>query len=246
MSDDKKKQESLYSRDLFNDEMEMINNEIENLDDLYSELKGHFDSIKNSQARGSLSFIKDQTSNLIAIKTAKLNYIKQKADMKKNTTDFAFKEKTLSSKETEEGVDSLTAEILKKIANEVKYVQNDNKQNSVDVTSHNEDDIDKLYVPPSSKTILSPSHGGVTASTKSGNIAAAVPTMHLSFIFPLIFCLLVVFKITIPFSTRTRRCRRDLRATRTRRRPWRRTCRKSARSPCRSAAQRNAAKRGRR
>jgi len=143
MSEDKKKQDSLYSKNIFDDEMSLINSEIETLDDLYSELKGHFDSIKNSQARGSLTFIKDQTSNLIAIKNAKLSYIKQRADMKRNVTDFAFKERNLN-RESSEGMDNFTAELYKKIANEFKYVQDDNKQNSESNIDNNEEDIDKL------------------------------------------------------------------------------------------------------
>jgi len=137
-----KKQESMYDKSLFDDEMEMINKEIDELDSLYSELKGHFDAIKGSQARGSLSFVKDQTSNLISLKTAKLNYIKQKADMKKNITDFAFKEKN-ASKESSEGLDSFTAELYKKIANEFQYIP-DKHQLSKEAVVYDESNIDQL------------------------------------------------------------------------------------------------------
>jgi len=137
-----KKQESMYDKSLFDDEMEMINKEIDELDSLYSELKGHFDAIKGSQARGSLSFVKDQTSNLISLKTAKLNYIKQKADMKKNITDFAFKEKN-ASKESSEGLDSFTAELYKKIANEFQYIP-DKHQLSKEAVIYDESSIDQM------------------------------------------------------------------------------------------------------
>jgi len=137
MSEDKKKkQESLYSEDLFNEEMKMINDELNDLDNLYNEIKTHFDVIKNSQARGSLVFIKDQTNNLISIKNAKLSYIKQKADLKKNITDFAFKEKNISNKENE-SVDTITAEIYRKITNDFKFVPDKHELNS-DI------DIDKI------------------------------------------------------------------------------------------------------
>jgi len=117
-----KQQESLYSKELFNEEMQMIDDQIDDLNNLYNEIKTHFDKVKNSQFKGSLTFIKDQTNNLISIKTAKLNYIKQKADLKKNVTDFAFKEKSISNKETTEGIDAITTEIYKKIASDFKYV----------------------------------------------------------------------------------------------------------------------------
>jgi len=141
MSDENKVEQELYSKDLFDKEMDMIDAEIEELDSLFTELKTHFDGIKNSQARGSLSFIKDQTSNLISIKSAKLNYIKQRADMKKNLTDFAFKDKTISSKESTDGIDNISAEIVKKIANEIKYVP---VQNTKTIDTDEENNIDKL------------------------------------------------------------------------------------------------------
>jgi len=128
-----KKQDALYSKDIFDKEMQMIDDELADLDSLYTELKGHFDKVKNSQTKGSLTFVKDQTSNLISIKTAKLSYIKQKADMKKNITDFAFKDKQISKEG--EGIDTFTNELYKKIANEIKYIPDkvhDNVVNTLD------------------------------------------------------------------------------------------------------------------
>jgi len=145
MSENNKKEEQqLYSKDLFEDEMSMIDDEIRSLDDLFTEVKTHFDAIKNSQARGSLSFVKDQTSNLISIKSAKLNFIKQRADMKKNITDFAFKEKSFASKETSEGLDSLTAEVFKKIANEFKYTPDKHPNDNSNASNQDNEDIDRL------------------------------------------------------------------------------------------------------
>jgi len=132
-------QSSLYKQDLFKDDMELINEELNNLDELYNELKTHFDGVKNSQSRGSLSFIKDQTSNLISIKTTKLNYIKQRADLKKNITDFAFKERSLSVKQESSDVDTITAEIVKKLTSEFKYVSDQNDQ-----SNNEENDIDQI------------------------------------------------------------------------------------------------------
>jgi len=134
-----KQESSLYKTDLFQEDMNLINEEINNLDELYNELKTHFDGVKNSQSRGSLTFIKDQTSNLISIKTTKLNYIKQRADLKKNVTDFAFKEKSLSVKQDSSDVDTITAEIVKKLTSEFKYVSDQNDQ-----SDNEENDIDQI------------------------------------------------------------------------------------------------------
>jgi len=116
----KEVQENLYSKDLFEEEMKQLDSELKEIDALYGEIKTHYDTIKNAQFKGSLVFLKDQTSNLISLKTAKLSYIKQKADLKKTITDYAFKEKASNKQDTE--VDTLTEAIYKKITSEFGYV----------------------------------------------------------------------------------------------------------------------------
>ena len=66
----------------YTDEMNSIDNVIHDLDTLYSESKDTLDQIKKARARGSLTFISNQTANLISLKAAKLQAIKEKVNIK--------------------------------------------------------------------------------------------------------------------------------------------------------------------
>lgn len=139
--------------ELFKEELDLVNLEITEIDNLYSEIKTHYDKIKNSPVRGSLTFLEKQTSNLVSIKTAKLNLIKEKINMKKSISDINYKNRQLDNKiSSTDNEGSLILESLyAKISSEFKYEKNNTSEinieedkefdNNIDI---NEDDVIEL------------------------------------------------------------------------------------------------------
>jgi len=78
----------------YSDEMNSIDSVISDLDTLYTESKDTLDQIKKARARGSLTFITNQTANLISLKTAKLQAIKEKVNIKNTKFNQEFKRLT--------------------------------------------------------------------------------------------------------------------------------------------------------
>jgi hypothetical protein len=82
----------------FKDEEKLLNDAIVEIDDLYDEVKGHYDDIKKASrsangGRGILSFVEKQTSNLVSLKNAKANLITNKITLKKTAMELALKQK---------------------------------------------------------------------------------------------------------------------------------------------------------
>jgi hypothetical protein len=80
-----------------NEEAE-LNNAIKEIDDLYDEIKIHYDRVKNASmhangGRGVLTFLQNQTGNLVALKNSKASLINNKITMKKYAADLALKQK---------------------------------------------------------------------------------------------------------------------------------------------------------
>lgn len=75
----------------FEEELNLINDSITDIDSLYEEVKDHFDAVKNSYSRNSLSFIEKQTSNLVSLRTAKISMIKERINLKKIQADIHYK-----------------------------------------------------------------------------------------------------------------------------------------------------------
>ena len=100
---------------LFKDETELINKEISEIDSLYEEVKTHYDALKNSFAKGSLSFIEKQTSNLVSLKTAKSSLIKDRITIKKLCADFELKD--IKANGDSNDTSGLAQQIAKEILN---------------------------------------------------------------------------------------------------------------------------------
>jgi hypothetical protein len=130
--------EALYTKDFFDEELTLINNELDALDDLYTEVKTHYDGVKNSITRGSLTFVEKQTTNLVGIKTAKLNYIKLRSDLKRNVVDFGFKDKQIKAREGEDS-DRISEGIYKRIMDDLSY---NNKINQLSSNEISDEDVD--------------------------------------------------------------------------------------------------------
>ena len=140
MADNEK--ETLYNSDMFDDDLSLIDSEIQAIDSLYDEVKRHYDLVKNSPSRGSLSFVEKQTTNLVNLKTAKLNYIKQRIDAKKSLTDFKYKDKSIDIKQN---ANDATSQFNEAIYNKIMESMNYNPHSFTSMKSDisDEDDIDE-------------------------------------------------------------------------------------------------------
>ena len=75
----------------FEEELKAIDEEIKDTDNLYNELKEHFDGVKKSRSTGALNFISKQTPNLISAKSNKISLLKDKVALKKIVLDVSIK-----------------------------------------------------------------------------------------------------------------------------------------------------------
>lgn len=120
----------------FSKEHELFDDAIHEVDELYTEVKTHYDRIKNSPARGTLTFIQNQTSNLISLKTTKASLLRDKLNVKKAELDFALKYKKVDE-EVAGGSDGIINEIARLVINskEEKININDisNEPDSIDI-----------------------------------------------------------------------------------------------------------------
>lgn len=101
---------------LFKEEFDSLQELEEEYDSIYEQVKEHYDAIANTRGvRGSLTFISAQTSNLINIRSAKSNVIRDRINLKKSLLEYDFK-KNLHNHDnsTAEGV---ATELLKAIIN---------------------------------------------------------------------------------------------------------------------------------
>ncbi|ALN97888.1 hypothetical protein Bp8pS_209 [Bacillus phage vB_BpuM-BpSp] len=72
-------------------EMNLLYEELGKTNELYDEIKGHYDVIKNSRSGANLKFIQDQTSNLISLKSNKVSIIQQIINAKKVKSETDIK-----------------------------------------------------------------------------------------------------------------------------------------------------------
>ena len=70
----------------FQDEIDMLYKEMNDLDDLFFETKQHLDQVRNSQrnvrVQGAFTFLSNQTTTLVSLKSTKLSLIKSLIDVK--------------------------------------------------------------------------------------------------------------------------------------------------------------------
>ena len=76
----------------FKEDLELIDKTIDEVEALYEETKSHFESVKDSRARGSLPFIHLQTANLISLKNSKLSLVKERVNIKKLKAELELKQ----------------------------------------------------------------------------------------------------------------------------------------------------------
>ncbi len=98
----------------FKEELQMLENEMSKAENLYEELKIHFDNVKNSRTPGSLRFITEQVRNLISLRTHKTDLIKSKINVKKSIADIIIKNKNLDNNISETDLRELLSLISQK------------------------------------------------------------------------------------------------------------------------------------
>lgn len=77
---------------LFTEEMELLDKEMEDLDGLYKDTRAHYDRLLNTKSMSTLQFVQQQASNIISMKSNKMSLIKEKASLKRNLAELAIKE----------------------------------------------------------------------------------------------------------------------------------------------------------
>jgi hypothetical protein len=80
------------------DEIKLLEEALQENEELYSEIKGHYDKVKNS-GTGVLQFVEKQTSNLISLKSNKVSIIQQMIAAKKNDAELKIKIKNANKEE---------------------------------------------------------------------------------------------------------------------------------------------------
>lgn len=130
------KQEPIVS---FEEDLALIDASINEMDELYEEIKDHFDSLKGTYARGSLNFIQGQTGNLISLKTAKFNLIKERVAIKKIQEDLRLKNENAKGDQA-----SADQAIVTELLSKILKTSDVNKDNIIDVPQESEDSDDEL------------------------------------------------------------------------------------------------------
>jgi hypothetical protein len=81
--------------DLFNEEMDLLNNEIQRVEEFFNETIDHFNLVKKAtNTRGNpLSFIHQQTENINSLFNTKISLIKEKIAVKEKIANLNLKKK---------------------------------------------------------------------------------------------------------------------------------------------------------
>jgi len=72
-------------------ELNLLQEALKETDELYDEVKTHYDVVKKSASKGTLMFIQSQTSNLISLKSNKVSIIQQTINAKKTKAELELK-----------------------------------------------------------------------------------------------------------------------------------------------------------
>lgn len=108
------------------------------LENLYSQTKEHYDAMLNNRARGTLNFIQGQTSNLVSIKSAQIQVLREKSNLKRNILDSGFRKKS-ADKDSSSSV-GVAMEIMRQLVKS----DADEKPTIIDVEAHEVDNLDEV------------------------------------------------------------------------------------------------------
>lgn len=128
-------------------EYEMLQNELKELNSLYSEIKQEKENNKNTGSRLNYVFIAAQNSSLISIKTQRSNIISKMNDIRRNIEELRIKEFNLN-KNTEEDQGSsiglireLLAGVVSKEIKQEDFVNKENTNSEKELEYTNTDNI---------------------------------------------------------------------------------------------------------
>jgi hypothetical protein len=131
-NDDKKELEPSLPSELkydFQNDLNEIGKEIEVVDELYNELKSHYDTVKNYKPKkdfnigndekpiNTFSFLHQQARNLIDLKSTKVSLITARVNVKKVAAELYLKKRALDNSNTSEQ-EKLEAAIIEVIQKE--------------------------------------------------------------------------------------------------------------------------------
>jgi hypothetical protein len=125
----------------FDKEYELIQQDLKDLDDLYSDVKVKLQ--ESSGVRSNPVFVVQQTGNLINIKEKKLNIYKEMVNIKKLKTDIQFKKINLTKDDKQGENTEKLAEIFNMLLNVNREDLISSTENNELISDINEDDIDK-------------------------------------------------------------------------------------------------------
>lgn len=109
----------------FQAELDKIQRAQEILEGLYDETKEHFDAIKKSNSRNTLSFIHLQTGNLTALMNAQLSAAKDSFNIKKVEAELELKSKQATVNSDHE---EMLKELYEKMMNDTTIIPTEDKE----------------------------------------------------------------------------------------------------------------------
>lgn len=109
-----------------NRELELLEEELIENENIYNQIKKHFDSTMKNQYSQS-KFVAEQTTNLMNIRNSRLNIIKEMIGVKKSQVDIQIKDYTATK--AEQGENGSNQALAKEIYNLLK---NDTREGSIE------------------------------------------------------------------------------------------------------------------
>ena len=125
-------------KEKFKYESKLFKETLKQIDDLYKETKAHLDAIKNNRIPRSLNFINCQTTNLIALRNAKINILKERVNLKKVVEELKLKVKDTESTANSNLLNSIFSKLIKEENINEEYEDDNNEE------SYDEKDIENI------------------------------------------------------------------------------------------------------
>lgn len=138
MEEDKQNKEiNIEPLSYFSEELGQIKDSLVEIDDLYTEIKEHYDLVKRTRERGSTTFLQFQTGNLISLKNTKYSLIKEKINLKKNISDLILKQKKSEDSDTQDN------ELIRRLYQELLNNDTVSKSKVLEI-EESEEEIDRI------------------------------------------------------------------------------------------------------
>ena len=124
-----------FNASSFDIELDLLKEALAENKALYTELKDHFDRIKNSRSGNTLRFISDQSANLSNLKKNKLDIIKEMTNIKKIIVDLEYKYQSLKTRAEGDGDTTNLQEAIKIL------ITNENNGQSLNIPRPKKSDL---------------------------------------------------------------------------------------------------------